>query len=534
MPTANGLIFFEPDASPDCGSNATKSFMNVAYLLADAAARAPQSPALANGTTIIATYAEHAGISARLAGAFLSNLGQAASDRVAIAMKNATEYSEIMLGAWHAGLAAVPMNARLHPREFAYILENSGARICFVSEDMAEGIADAAKDVPSVEHIVVAGSARYRELTSAAPVAIADVAPDDLAWLFYTSGTTGRPKGAMLSHKNLRAMNDAYFANVDEIAAGDCIIHAAPYSHGSGLYMLPHLERGACQVVPQSGGFDPDEVFRLLKAWKGATFFFAPTMVTRLINAPGLAAADTSNLKTIVYGGAPMYAEDCLKALDLLGPKLVQIYGQGESPMTITALSRAVHADREHPDYRNRLASVGPAQRGVEIRIADEDDSELPVGEIGEILVRGDVVMKGYWNNEQASAQTLRGGWLHTGDMGALDDDGFLTLKDRSKDVIISGGSNIYPREVEEVLLRHESVLECSVIGRPHPDWGEEIVAFVVAKPGTEIREAELDALCLEHIARFKRPKAYRMIDALPKNNYGKVLKTALREIAGN
>ena len=154
------------------------------------------------------------------------------------------------------------------------------------------------------------------------------------------------------------------------------------------------------------------------------------------------------------------------------------------------------------------------------------------MGETGEILVRGDVVMKGYWNNPEASAETLRGGWLHTGDMGALDEDGFLTLKDRSKDVIISGGSNIYPREVEEVLLRHNGVLECSVIGRPHADWGEEIVAFVVPKPGAEIREAELDALCLEHIARFKRPKAYRMIDALPKNNYGKVLKTALRNIA--
>ena len=506
--------------------------MNLARLLSDAARSAPDSPALAHGNRIVATYAEHAGTSAGLAGALLSELGLAAGDRVAIAMKNAPEYSEIMFGAWHAGLAAVPMNARLHPREFAYILEDSGARVCFISEDLADGIAEAARDVPTLEHIVIAGSERYRELAAARPVEIADVDADALAWLFYTSGTTGRPKGAMLSHRNLRAMNDAYFANVDDIDAADCIIHAAPYSHGSGLYMLPHVAHGACQVVPASGGFDPDEVFDLLQTWKGATFFFAPTMVTRLINAPGIATADTANLKTIVYGGAPMYAEDCLKALDLLGPKLVQIYGQGESPMTITALSRADHSDRAHPKYRERLASVGPAQEGIELRIADETDTELPVGETGEILVRGDVVMKGYWNNPEASAETLRGGWLHTGDMGALDEDGFLTLKDRSKDVIISGGSNIYPREVEEVLLRHNGVLECSVIGRPHADWGEEIVAFVVPKPGAEIREAELDALCLEHIARFKRPKAYRMIDALPKNNYGKVLKTALRNIA--
>lgn len=507
--------------------------MNLAHHMARVAQNAPNAPALALGDTVRLTYAEHADRSARLAGSLIDGLSLAPGDRVAIAMKNAPEYSEIMFGAWHAGLAAVPMNARLHPREFAYILEHSGAKICFVSEDMAEGIAEAAQDVPTLEHIVIAGSARYREMLSAEPVAIADVDADDLAWLFYTSGTTGRPKGAMLTHRNLQAMNDAYLANVDDIGPDDCVIHAAPYSHGSGLYMLPHVERGACQVVPASGGFDPDEVFALLTVWRGATFFFAPTMVTRLINAPGLEAADTTNLKTIVYGGAPMYAEDCLKALDLLGPKLVQIYGQGESPMTITALSRAAHSDRANPKYHDRLASVGPAQKGVEVRIADGDDNELPLGEIGEILVRGDVVMKGYWNNPEATAASLRGGWLHTGDMGALDEDGFLTLKDRSKDVIISGGSNVYPREVEEVLLRHDGVLECSVIGRPHSDWGEEIVAFVVAKPGAEIREAELDALCLEHIARFKRPKAYRMIDALPKNNYGKVLKTELREQAG-
>ena len=505
--------------------------MNLAQLLARSAQNNPDAPAIALGDTVIATYAEHADSAARLAGALTAGFGLQPGDRVAIAMKNAPEYSEIVFGAWHAGLSAVPMNARLHPKEFAYILGNADAKICFVSEDMAEGIAEAAKDVPALQHIVIAGSPRYREMVSADPVSIVDVAADDLAWLFYTSGTTGRPKGAMLTHKNLRAMNDAYFANVDDIAPEDCIIHAAPYSHGSGLYMLPHVERGACQVVPASGGFDPDEVFALLRVWKGATFFFAPTMVTRLINAPGLSAADTSNLKTIVYGGAPMYAEDCLKALDLLGPKLVQIYGQGESPMTITALSRALHTERDHPRYHDRLASVGPAQKGVEIRIADADDRELPVGGIGEILVRGDVVMKGYWDNPEASEMALRGGWLHTGDMGALDEDGFLTLKDRSKDVIISGGSNVYPREVEEVLLRHDGVLECSVIGRPHPDWGEEIVAFVVPKPGADVREAELDALCLEHIARFKRPKAYRMIDALPKNNYGKVLKTDLRSI---
>ena len=517
--------------SRSCTDDAKKPFMNLANLLLDSAERYPDAPALARGREIVATYAQHAERSSRLAGALLELPGLDPGDRIAIAMQNAPEYSEIMFAAWHAGLAVVPMNARLHPREFAYILDNAGAGVCFVSDDLADGISEVFDDVDRLEHVILAGSSRYEEMMSADAIAAAEVNGDELAWLFYTSGTTGRPKGAMLTHANLRAMNAAYFESVDQIDAADCIVHAAPYSHGSGLYLVPHVERGACQVIPASGGFDPAEVFDLLTAWRGVTFFMAPTMVTRLINAPGIEDADTQNLKTIVYGGAPMYTEDCLKAVHLLGPKLVQIYGQGEAPMTITALSRELHTASDTPDYLDHLASVGTAQHGVEVRVTDEDDRDVPADEIGEILVRGDVVMKGYWNNPDASAQTLRGGWLHTGDMGALDGAGFLTLKDRSKDLIISGGSNIYPREVEEVLLRHDDVLECSVIGRPHPDWGEEVVAFVVAKDGADVKEAELDALCLEHIARFKRPKAYRFIGALPKNNYGKVLKTELRDI---
>jgi long-chain acyl-CoA synthetase len=297
-------------------------------------------------------------------------------------------------------------------------------------------------------------------------------------------------------------------------------------SHGSGLYILPHVAKGACQVIPVSGGFDAAEVFELIGAHQGATLFFAPTMVSRLIDAPGFGDADFANLKTIVYGGAPMYVEDSLRALDALGPRLVQIYGQGESPMTITCLARAAHGATGEPRYLDRLASVGTAFTGVEVRVADADADE-----IGEILVRGDAVMAGYWNDADASAETLRGGWLHTGDIGAIDGDGFLTLKDRSKDVIISGGSNVYPREVEEVLKRHDGVSEVSVVGRPHADWGEEVVAFVAVRPGAEVTEAALDALCLDHIARFKRPRAYRFVDALPKNDTGKVLKTALRDM---
>ena len=252
--------------------------------------------------------------------------------------------------------------------------------------------------------------------------------------------------------------------------------------------------------------------------------FAAPTIVKRLVDHAEVTGADCSGFKTIVYGGAPMYAADIERAIRVMGPRFVQIYGQGESPMVITALARSHLADTAHPRHAERLASVGVAQTPVEIRVADADGTPIPVGEIGEVLVRGDTVMAGYWRDPEASAAALQGGWLFTGDMGALDQDGFLTLKDRSKDVIISGGSNIYPREVEEVLLLAPGVAEASVVGAPDPEWGEIVVAFVVPRPGCEVDASQLDALCLEHIARFKRPKRYEVVDGLPKNNYGKVL----------
>jgi long-chain acyl-CoA synthetase len=226
-----------------------------------------------------------------------------------------------------------------------------------------------------------------------------------------------------------------------------------------------------------------------------------------------------------------MYLSDLEDALDVFGPRLAQIYGQGETPMTITALSKADHAERDHPRWRERLKSVGFPRTDVEVRVVDDADNELPVGEIGEVVVRGDVVMAGYWNQPEATAETLRGGWLHTGDVGSFDDDGFLTLHDRSKDLIISGGMNIYPREVEEALLRRPDVQAAAVVGRPDPEWGEAVVAFVVAAEGDAQPSVEdLDRTCLDAIARYKRPKDYRFVDALPTNNYGKVLKRELRE----
>ncbi len=501
--------------------------MNLATLLDRAGRGFADRPALALGESVLCDYRMLAGRAAVLAANLRGRLGLAPGDRVALVMTNGPDYVALLFACWHAGLTAVPVNARLAPAEFQYILRHSGARACFVTPDLAP----AAGGLTGPETVIEVGGAEWRRLGDGDGMAMAGTQPDDAAWLFYTSGTTGRPKGAMLTHRNLLAMSWGYFADVDAVAPGDSILHAAPMSHGSGLYTLPHVAAGALQVIPESGGFAPDEMFRLFAAHDGVTVFAAPTMVRRLVAHAEASGADPAGLKTVVYGGGPMYLEDCKRVVALLGHRLAQIYGQGESPMTITSLARHRFPRPDEPRYETRLASAGLPFSIVEIRVVDAGDAPLPPGETGEILVRGDPVMRGYWENPEATAETLRGGWLHTGDIGSLDADGYLTLKDRSKDVIISGGANIYPREVEEVLLLHPGVREASVIGLADPDWGESVLAFVVAEPGRTVPPEELDRLCLDRIARFKRPKEYRFLESLPKNNYGKVLKTALRDM---
>jgi len=490
--------------------------MNTANFLHASARRLPDHPAIAHGKRTVFTYGELASRAARLAAGLRSKLGLMPGDRAALYMQNCVEYFEVLFALWHAGLVAVPVNAKLHARELAWILGNSGAKACF-----------AIGDVEGVEVIDVRGKA-YGALLLDTGGAPAEVRPDDPAWLFYTSGTTGVPKGAMLTHRNLLFATQAYFADIDRLFPGDSIVHSAPLSHGSGLYALPHFAAGATNVIPESSGFEADEVFDLVDAHRNVSFFAAPTMIVRLLASP--AARPVPNLKTISYGGAPMYVADSVRAIELFGPRLYQLFGQGESPMTITGLPQSLHAERNHPRFLERLASCGFARTGVEVRVVDDEDRDLPAGEIGEIVTRSDCVMGGYWQNAAATEKTLRGGWLHTGDLGSLDTEGFLTIRDRSKDMIISGGSNIYPREIEEVLLRHPGVAECSVVGRPHPEWGEEVVAFVVIRAHATLAAQDLDTLCLENIARFKRPKDYRFVEALPKNNYGKVLKTELRK----
>jgi long-chain acyl-CoA synthetase len=512
--------------------------MNLALWLQTQARVAPQRPAVAWGTETIHTQQGLADAAARCA-AGLQARGLQPGDRVGLYMANAPDYLVALWGAWWAGLVVVPMNARLHGREAAWIAAHSGQRLCLADAEhaaaLAPYLAEAAPDCALL--------AALAPLLDPHPTLPAPLPRDegDAAWLFYTSGTTGRPKGVTLTQRNLRLCTLAYTATVQAVAPGDAFLHPAPLSHGSGLYHLPYVMNCGVNVIPRSASLDEAEFFALAAFWRNASTFAAPTIVKRLAEFATAQRPPLDGLATIVYGGAPMYLADLRAARAALGPHLAQIYGQGECPMTITVLPRAMVDDQDHPQWAERMASVGVAQPVVEVSVREFDAASSPpegralaIGETGEVCVRGEVVMAGYWQDAAATAATLRGGWLCTGDVGRLDAQGFLTLLDRSKDLVISGGNNIYPREIEELLLTHPAVAEVSVIGRPDTQWGEALVAYVVRRAphdaGVEAdTAAALDAHCLDHIARYKRPKAWRFVPALPKNNYGKVLKTELR-----
>lgn len=496
--------------------------MNIAQLLSQPAKTFGQRPAVCVGTR---TWCDYAGLTARTAAlaASLKARGLTAGDRVVIWMGGRPEYFEILFGIWTAGCTAVPVNAKLHPRELDYIVADSGARLLFTDRPV---------DIAGFDGVVDVTDGGYAAMVADGAglgFAPARVEPTDPAWIFYTSGTTGKPKGAVLTHRNLWAMTTSFLADMGWVTEKSAALAPAPLSHAAGLFALPFALRGAANVVPASGGFDAGEIVTMLHAFPGASFFVAPTMLNRLVACPTLDAQAIEALDLVFVGGAPIYVEDLRAALKVLGRKISIGYGQGEAPCTITYLPP--HFLDGAPDgIPAALAgSVGIARTGVDVRVVDDEGKDCPPGVPGEVVVAGDVVMAGYWNNAEATAKALRDGYLWTGDIGEFDGHGILTLKDRSKDVIISGGSNIYPREVEEVLLRFPGVAAANVIGAPHPEWGEEVVAFVVAGP--EVTAEMLDRFCLDNIARFKRPKTYRFVEALPVSSYGKILKTELRRM---
>lgn len=443
-----------------------------------------------------------------------------------IAMQNDPEFVSVFWAALWCGASVAPLNAKLHQNEIAALVGQADPRLLVFNEGTSERataaltISDRKSDLG-----IAAGTLAGRcsaHLPLSAPV---ERAPDDIAWLFFTSGTTGTPKGALLSHRNLDLMAKSFVEEVLPLDTGDTLLHAAPMSHGSGMYMIPYAMAGAAQLVPRSGKFDELEIIDLCAQCRRLSFFAAPTMIQRLIRAAiehGRTEDLRAGLRCIVYGGGPMLLESAIAADEILPGQLAQIYGQGECPMTITRLPPE-DFDRTAHEFERRLASVGKPFRRVSVRI----DAPNEEG-IGEILVKSPLVMRGYADDPEATARTVERGWLRTGDVGCIDDGGYLHLSDRAKDLIISGGTNIYPREVEDVLVRHESVCEVAVLGQASDEWGEDVVACLSLNRGHSLDIGALDALCKDNLARFKRPKAYFVLPELPKNAYGKIDKKAL------
>jgi acyl-CoA synthetase (AMP-forming)/AMP-acid ligase II len=508
--------------------------VNACVFLAKAARQRGDAPALIHGADEI-SYREFYERALAVGGNLLAR-GLEPGDRVAFALHNSPRVLETIYGCFAAGLVVVPVNARLHPREMAYIVENSGARILIHSPEFNEGILEHAEAFGSLDERLstepAEGAGLFDGLLDGGSelAAPADVAPEDPSWLFYTSGTTGRPKGAIWTHRTVSVVVMNYLADVHSIQPGEMVLHCAPMSHGSGIVALPAVARGATQAIFESRSFEPQLLFRDIERLKVSHIaFLAPTQIIRMLEEYRPGEFDLSSLRAICYGGAPIYVEQLRQAIEAFGPVFAQIYGQGEAPITITGLSAAAHAQLLAAGD-DRIGSAGTIRTDVEARAVDADDQELPPGEPGEVVVRGDVVMAGYWGDPEATAEAMRGGWLHTGDIGSFDEQGYLFLLDRAKDMIITGGNNVYPREVEEVIVEHPAVANAVVLGIPHQYWGEAVHAVLVLEPGAEVSAQEIIAHCAGSLAGYKKPKSVEFRDELPVSGYGKVLRRELRE----
>lgn len=514
--------------------------MNIGRLLSESARHHPECDAVRWGSRRLSYGELDDRVNSLAAG--LTELGLSTGDRIGFIMWNRPEVLEVLFAAFKLGLCVVPLNARFNSEEIVYHLGDPRASALVHGPEFREAVEKALDRTPSVRHVISLDGSRpasstaavhdYEDLVAAhpgAPDATVDVDPDAVCWLFYTSGTTGRPKGAMLSHANLMSVTVGWVADLMPLQPEDVTLHAAPLTHGAGFHALAAIAKGSANLIPEKPAFDADATLELIEREGVTNTWLVPTQVNRLAQSPALADRDLSRLHSIVYGGAPFHVEDLKIAVERLGPVLVQVYGQGETPMTATYLRQREHILGD-PDTEARLASAGYTRTGMEVRLVDENDQPVPTGELGEIVVRGPAVMSGYWERPEESAETLRGGWLHTGDIGKFDERGYLYVLDRLKDLIITGGSNVYAREVEEVLIGHPDVAEVTVIGIPDRDWGERVVAVVVPAEGTDPDGGALIDYCGSQLASYKKPKQVHFLSSLPVSAYGKVLKRELRE----
>ena len=500
---------------------------NLASLLTESAKRAADAPAIRLGEYEL-TYGRLDDASARMA-TLLREKGLQQGDRVGVFLPNVPPFPIAYYGVLRAGGTVVPMNVLLKRREIAFYLEDSGAKIILAWHGFEEEARAGAEDA-GAELIEVEPESFTRLLGGVDPSpGVAEVSDDDTAVILYTSGTTGKPKGAELTHANLMTNADVCMRTTSEIGPGDVVFGGLPLFHSFGqtVAMNASLKVGAClSLVPK---FDPGEALETMQRDGVTHFYGVPTMFGALLHHPERERFDTSSLRTCITGGASMPVEVLRGFEQAFGCIVLEGYGLSEtSPV----------ASSNHPDKERRPGSIGTPIEGVEMRVVDEDDKPVDQGEVGEIVIRGHNVMKGYWQRPDATEEAMRGGWFHTGDMARTDEEGYFFIVDRKKDLIIRGGYNVYPREVEEVLYEHPKIREAAVIGVPHDEWGEEIGAAVVLHDGEELSPQEVSSYVKERIAAYKYPRIVWFLDDLPKGPTGKILKreieipTAARQTA--
>ena len=484
------------------------------------------------------TYAEFAARVDRLASA-LRGAGLQKGDRVAVLMLNTSRYMELYYGVNAAGGVVVPLNFRLAGPEIKFIVDDCAAKFLFVTREFAEAASQLQQTCPSLETVVHAedGPAPqwmvgYEELLAAAaperpPV---EVAETDLAGIFYTGGTTGMPKGVMLTQRNLA--DNAYRMLMQlGYRENDVYLHAAPMFHladGSSTFAITYAGGTHAHVR----AFEPTAVLEAVERDHVTCGALVPTMIMALINHPDVSRRDLSSLRLMLYGASPIAADVLREAMDLLPCDFIQGYGMTEAAPILTFLTPEDHRAGLAGGEKEvrRLRSAGRAAIGIEMKVLDEKGREAPPGTVGEVTARGANVMRGYWRRPEATGETLRKGWYRTGDLATMDEDGYLYIVDRKKDMIVSGGENVYSVEVENALYGHEAVLECAVIGVPDEKWGEAVKALVVLRPGHEATEADLIEHCGGRIGGYKAPKSVDFADSLPKSGAGKILKRELRE----
>jgi len=476
------------------------------------------------------TFTQVDQLSNQIASVFINALGLPVGTRVGLLLNNSVYTIPVDFGFAKARLSRVPLNSRLSVAEQQHMLQSASVGILLHGLDLAERARELTQAMPGLRTISIGNASEPNDLLTLArqqSVAPPDRRPDadDIVVTIFTSGTTGKLKAVEHTQASWAGMTLNILENHD-VRAGDIMLHAASMIHASGCFVLPYWIRGGTAAVLP--GFTPASYVEAIERWKPTALNLVPTMLGMLLDHPGIAEADFSSVRSVIYGASPMPRPTIDRALKLWGPRFQQYYGQTEAPVFITHLTKEDHVG---PDAGRRLAACGRPSIDCEIKLVDEDGHEVAQGEAGEIALRSPFMMRGYFNADDLNAQMfLPGGWIRTRDVGRFDEDGYLYLVDRTSDMIVTGGYNVYPREVEDALAAHPAVREVVVVGIPDDKWGEAVAAFVALRAGQQADDAELIAFARERVATYKVPKAVHFIDEVPKSPVGKLLRRAVRD----